>query len=311
MRNCFRRDASGFPLVNYLPVAPVHEPECQLVNHGVLVQLDSVDTEPMDACDALTARSEGVRREHVNGVGVAQDRPLPRWTATMNASSMVSFANTCLGGRPAGCRLRLQVQHLGCVPRRCPSRQNTSRAGFFGGGACPSVGLGGCNRRAASHAERARLNVTRAIRATMANLARDNPSLGRHLAATIRTGRYCSYTPIRTRRSPGSVDPGPSAEHPCTPNERRRSRKDPSWEGAVVPVDGPLGEWPQCSSMSGLKAANAAGTAAVEGGDPLRFDGWLELLRVVSELVAADTVSRTDSGTAERADERKSGADRS
>ena len=87
-----------FPLVNYLPVAPVHEPECQLVNHGVLVQLDSVDTEPMDACDALTARSEGVRREHVNGVGVAQDRPLPRWTATMNASSMVSFATTCLGG---------------------------------------------------------------------------------------------------------------------------------------------------------------------------------------------------------------------
>jgi hypothetical protein len=55
--------------------------------------------------------------------------------------------------------------------------------------------LGGRDRRAASHAERARLNVTRAIRAAMANLARANPSLGRHLAATIRTGRYCSYTP--------------------------------------------------------------------------------------------------------------------
>ena len=58
-----------------------------------------------------------------------------------------------------------------------------------------AVGLGGRDRRAASHAERARLNVTRSIRAAMANLARDNPSLGRHLAATIRTGRYCSYTP--------------------------------------------------------------------------------------------------------------------
>ena len=46
---------------------PVHEPECQLVNHVALVQLDSVDTEPMDACNALTAPSEGVRREHVNG----------------------------------------------------------------------------------------------------------------------------------------------------------------------------------------------------------------------------------------------------
>jgi hypothetical protein len=41
---------------------PVHEPECQLVNHVALVQLDSVDTEPMDACNALTAPGEGVRR---------------------------------------------------------------------------------------------------------------------------------------------------------------------------------------------------------------------------------------------------------
>jgi hypothetical protein len=58
-----------------------------------------------------------------------------------------------------------------------------------------AVGLGGRDRRAASHAERARLNVTRAIRAAVASLARANPSLGRHLAVTIRTGRYCSYTP--------------------------------------------------------------------------------------------------------------------
>jgi tetratricopeptide (TPR) repeat protein len=58
-----------------------------------------------------------------------------------------------------------------------------------------AVGLGGRDRRAASHAERARLNATRAIRAAIANLARANPSLGRHLEATVRTGRYCSYTP--------------------------------------------------------------------------------------------------------------------
>ena len=58
-----------------------------------------------------------------------------------------------------------------------------------------AVGLGGRDRRAAAHAERARLNVTRAIRAGVANLARVNPSLGQHLGATVRTGRYCSYTP--------------------------------------------------------------------------------------------------------------------
>jgi hypothetical protein len=44
-----------------------------------------------------------------------------------------------------------------------------------------------------------------------------------------------------------------------------------------------------------------AGTAAIEGSEPLHFDGWLELLRVVSELVAAaspggdaDTAKGTD-----------------
>jgi hypothetical protein len=30
-----------------------------------------------------------------------------------------------------------------------------------------------------------------------------------------------------------------------------------------------------------------AGEAATEGSEPLRFDGWLELLAVVSELIAA------------------------
>ena len=58
-----------------------------------------------------------------------------------------------------------------------------------------AVGLGGRDRRAASHAERARLNSTRAIRAAMDNLARANPALGHHLSSTIRTGRYCSYNP--------------------------------------------------------------------------------------------------------------------
>ncbi len=58
-----------------------------------------------------------------------------------------------------------------------------------------AVGLGGRDRRAASHAERARLNVTRAIKATLDNIDRNHATLGRHLRSTIRTGRYCSYTP--------------------------------------------------------------------------------------------------------------------
>jgi hypothetical protein len=40
-----------------------------------------------------------------------------------------------------------------------------------------------------------------------------------------------------------------------------------------------------------------AGTATVEGGDPLPFDGWLELLRVISELVAAAPSTGTSGST--------------
>jgi hypothetical protein len=35
-----------------------------------------------------------------------------------------------------------------------------------------------------------------------------------------------------------------------------------------------------------------AGTAATEQSGPLHFDGWLELLRVISELVVADPPAR-------------------
>jgi hypothetical protein len=78
-----------------------------------------------------------------------------------------------------------------------PARATKARQemDFLVGELARAVGLGGRDRRAASHAERARLNVTRAIRAALANLARVHPSLGRHLAATIRTGRYCAYLP--------------------------------------------------------------------------------------------------------------------
>ncbi len=58
-----------------------------------------------------------------------------------------------------------------------------------------AVGLGGRARRAGSAAERARLNVTRAIAAALRKIASEHPALGEHLAATVRTGTFCSYAP--------------------------------------------------------------------------------------------------------------------
>jgi tetratricopeptide (TPR) repeat protein len=58
-----------------------------------------------------------------------------------------------------------------------------------------AVGLGGRARSTASGAERARLNVTRAIKAVVRRIARANPNLGRYLETTLRTGAFCSYRP--------------------------------------------------------------------------------------------------------------------
>ncbi|HEU5002024.1 MAG TPA: hypothetical protein VFW71_04515 [Actinomycetota bacterium] len=56
-----------------------------------------------------------------------------------------------------------------------------------------AVGLGGRDRRAASVVEKARLNVTRALRAAIARIEESFPDAGRDLGAGVRTGIYCSY----------------------------------------------------------------------------------------------------------------------
>ena len=58
-----------------------------------------------------------------------------------------------------------------------------------------AVGLGGKDRRAASPADRARVNVQRSIKAALDKLSEHHPALGRSLAGTIHTGMYCAYTP--------------------------------------------------------------------------------------------------------------------
>jgi hypothetical protein len=58
-----------------------------------------------------------------------------------------------------------------------------------------AAGLGGRDRELPSPAERARVSVTKAIRAAIKSIERHSPALGTHLSASIRTGRFCSYAP--------------------------------------------------------------------------------------------------------------------
>ncbi|MDQ4129880.1 MAG: hypothetical protein M3133_02635, partial [Actinomycetota bacterium] len=58
-----------------------------------------------------------------------------------------------------------------------------------------AFGLGGRSRRASSAAERARLNVTRALRAAIVKVTDALPAAGAVLDRRVRTGIYCAYEP--------------------------------------------------------------------------------------------------------------------
>jgi hypothetical protein len=58
-----------------------------------------------------------------------------------------------------------------------------------------TLGIGGRARVTGSFAERARLNVTRAIRSAIQRIAEGHADLAQHFAASIRTGTFCGYTP--------------------------------------------------------------------------------------------------------------------
>jgi len=64
-----------------------------------------------------------------------------------------------------------------------------------------ATGLAGRAREVSLEAERARVNVTRTLRATLDRISQAAPRAGAHLQASIRTGRACRYEP-----GPGGPD---------------------------------------------------------------------------------------------------------
>ena len=59
-----------------------------------------------------------------------------------------------------------------------------------------AFGLGGRSRKASSAAEKARLNVTRALRSAVARVSDVLPEAGAALDRRLRTGLYCAYEPV-------------------------------------------------------------------------------------------------------------------
>ncbi len=87
-----------------------------------------------------------------------------------------------------------------------------------------AVGSGGRDRRAGSAAERARLNVTRAIKGALLKISERDAALGAVLDRRIKTGLFCSYlvdsrAPIRwqfSTETPTAARKTPAVELPAT-----------------------------------------------------------------------------------------------
>lgn len=58
-----------------------------------------------------------------------------------------------------------------------------------------AIGLGGCDRKTSSEAERARCAVTKRLKQAIQKIADAIPTLGHHLTVRIKTGYFCSYNP--------------------------------------------------------------------------------------------------------------------
>jgi hypothetical protein len=119
---------------------------------------------------------------------------------------------------------------------RCnePGRAATAAAerDFLIGELARAVGPGGRDRRAASHAERARLNVTRAIRAAMANLARATT-----LAAAACSHARRSQRPVPSR---GDCPVGLAAAGLPPPTDLRRAASSRTTRSTTAPTESAL-----------------------------------------------------------------------
>ena len=102
-----------------------------------------------------------------------------------------------------------------------PERAERARAEYdtVAGALASALGLGGRDRRAGSPAERARVNVTRAIRAAIEHLGEHDPALGEYLTASVMTGRDCLFNPGRA--SPVQWTTSPRPPDPAGSSSRR------------------------------------------------------------------------------------------
>ena len=181
-----------------------------------------------------------------------------------------------------------------------------------------AVGIAGRDRRAGSNAERARLNVTRAIKAALEKIAEQQASMGELLDRSIKTGSFCSYVPdprIQVTWQFSMQSSNPAAEAAATELAPRREasslrsfaegtafagreaerailsdslKQTSKGEGKIVLIGGPAGIGKTRLAAEIGAEASARGVLALAGScydrdDSVLFSPFVEILEAALE----------------------------
>ncbi|MCE7003603.1 hypothetical protein LWC34_12310 [Kibdelosporangium philippinense] len=154
---------------------------------------------------SLTHAADVVRLKHSKGVRYLAEllsRPgVEVHTMQLTAAVRQSSLGPVLDGQ-AKAAYRARIEDLREVIAEAESFHDIVRAGAarseldaLARQLAYAVGLGGRDRQTGSAAEKARINVTRALRTTIARIGQTLPVLGHHLDTSVRTGAFVSYQP--------------------------------------------------------------------------------------------------------------------
>jgi tetratricopeptide (TPR) repeat protein len=170
---------------------------------------------------ALLLDHPGVEFHAVDIVGAAEGNAAPAARATTAGDGDVEARRA--GDGDAGALLdpqakreyRSRLEDLRAEIEEAESFNDPERAArareemeFIARELSSAVGLGGRDRKAASNAERARVNVTRAVKGVIRRIAAEDESLGRELETTVHTGYFCRYEPDPRHPVAWQVDGG-------------------------------------------------------------------------------------------------------
>lgn len=166
-----------------------------------------------------------------------------------------------------------------------PHRAERARAeiDFIAHELSAAVGLGGRDRRSGSALERARVNVTRAIKTAVDRIAPHDEALAAHLRATIKTGAFCSYAPhsveqiewdftgTRTEAIRDAPRPGSAVTPADTRSSLRSDRAEPARPPRIASLRARGGLVEREAELAQIE--EALGLAADGCGDLIVLDG--------------------------------------